>query len=303
MQADPFTDDARRDHVAFDELADHENPRHPGHPAPVAKLQQRHQQGQRQAQTDSEKRYEGQQSGENADRQGIVEPNRPQRNGVIQRKDGHDRQLPAHELADHRVHRTCYAGDTPRPVARHQRGDARHHHVPVLQQIKHHHRNQQQVDHHAQDGKRTGLQGGQPAVAAFSGLFGHPAFERIEVGGDGDAEGLLQPGQEAGLQQVEEGRKALVQLGKLALKQGQGNQDQAKNREARQHDHRNGSGNARPPVPFQPIDQRIEHVGQQGTGEEGRENGSQQVDQPTRDEQEEEREPGQVDRAGSRHRR
>ena len=125
-------------------------------------------------------------------------------------------------------------------------------------------------------------------------MFGQPGFEGVQAGGDGDAEGLLQPGQETGLQQVEGGREPQTQLGELALKQGQSNQNQAKYCYSRQHDHCNGSRSARPAACFQPVDQRVEHVGQQGAGQEGREDGAEQVDQSARDEQGGEGKPGEV---------
>ena len=135
-------------------------------------------------------------------------------------------------------------------------------------------------------------------VALFSrGLFGEPGFECIEIGVDVDAEGLLQPRQEAGLQQVEGGRHALGEFGELPLEQRQRHQQQREQRQSGEHDDHHGAGGARQPVPFQPVDQRIEDVGQQGAGQKGREDGAEQVDQSARDEQDGECKPGDVERA------
>ena len=296
MQADAFADQARRDHITFQHLPGEVDARYPGHADPVGILQQGHQQRQNHAEAEAEERHEGQDAGDNADRQGIIQSGCPQCKRVIQRQGRHHRQLATQEFADDRVHVAGNAGDGIQPAPRCQCHDPRHHVVPVPQQIEHHYRNQQQIGQHADDGNRTGLQGGEPGGAVLGDLLGEPCHQcgQVEV----DAEGLLQPGHEAGLQEVENRRRTMAQLGELPLEQGKHDQQQDQHAQRRQYNDGRGADRARQSACFQPIDQRVENVGQQGARQKRREDGTEQIDQSAGDEQCGECKPGDVARVG-----
>ncbi len=170
MQTNPIPDQQRRQHHAFQGLANHEHRNNAQHWIEVAaKLEQPGHQRRADTNHETHVRYDRRQTGDQADQQAQFQANCHQAGGVDNPQGQHHQQLASHECAEHLVALLRQRHNALFTVAWQQAADFGHHDVPVTQQVERYHRNQHQV--------------GQPADQRQAGRRGLAQDDTDDIGG------------------------------------------------------------------------------------------------------------------------
>ncbi len=283
MQADLVADQLGHQHVAFQQLADHEHPADQQHVGPVAVLHQRSDDRGDEADDEAQVRHETEQARNQTDQQPHRQANQPQAGAIEDAQCQHHQQLAAHERAEDLVRLVRQVRDGRLDRAGQCAVDRGHQPVPVAQQVERHHRDQHQVGQPHRDAQartrhlaqhrggdaadRTDvrLDRGQQAVAV----------ERMRI----QVQACLQPRPRHVLRPFAVTRQVLDQV--FDLTRNQRNKQQQHAADHHQQDHEDDRGRPRPvqPEPFQPVGQRIAQVGQHGGYRKRHQHRRQQPDQ------------------------
>ena len=264
MQADAITHQQGDDHITLRHLTDAEYHPYRNQPGQTGELHQSCQRSQRHARDRTHVRHEHQQSGHDADRQGVIQPGDPQADGVEHRHDEHDRELPAQELRQHRINFRGQLAYFGMPAVRHQPICPVNHHTPVAQQIKEHHGYKDQIEDEADQAQRAGFQPscGTPRSAARTlQMTGQQLLEPGSIR-QSNAQTGLQPRCGAVLQPVQIFRQAGKEVAGLILYHRQQDQGQQEKYQPQHDDYDACRRPARQFQPLQPIGQRVADIGQ-----------------------------------------
>ena len=278
MQANRPAHQLRRQDIALKKLPKGENRGDDadGHPIPP-ELEQRQPDGQGTAHQRADIGDECDRPGDGPHHQTELQACQHQCYGIEGAQDQADTDLPAHEAGQHRVDLVRDPAHGGGMVARQQAVDARHHLVPVQQQVKGDHRHDDDEDHHRNQVKRRCDNAVHQLAAARTDRLAD--LGQGLAGCAGAVAQLWKAVQQKGLQLPGDFRHGRDQRTQLA--------DQCRDHRKHQshhHQHRQqrDHGRCRNPAqtqPLQPVRHRIKEIGNGPADDEGQDHIAQQVQQ------------------------
>jgi hypothetical protein len=293
MEADGSADEARRQDVALDELADPEDHRDDHGKLPARPgLHQRHPDGDEEAEDRADERDEGDEAGGEADERPEAQAHQAQRHAVEQAEEKADERLAAHKARNGTVD---IAGDLPdgrRMLAGQPGIDLRDHVVPVEQDVEGHHGRDDQDADQAEDGLPAAPQRGEEAADDRRSLSERIRERLLDVGkavADESSEPALAEIGEDPLQGRTIIRQALAEARDLIAEDG----DEQHEADHQQHDKSKKDDRDRRPAPkaepLQSVGHRVEEIGEHQARDEGQQHAAEQPDKQHEDD--ERREP------------